>query len=298
MIHQDFPEIAQRAATHCDALLKRQSTPDDLALEFEQFGERAALALRPTVAQAWGDPAIQVRSCGIRTTAAGKLKDICGGLAAVSLHAFADERKLLMSIDGRALLEQLDRAFGGSGLVGEDLPAELPVSADLLAKRFEAQAAATLTAELGGIEFRADQRGDLTALRPYAAKAELAVLTLELCGAGGRTWQLVLAVEAEHLSALLPRRSCAQSLNPKRKSTMSQAPFSDLPLSANATLVDMTVPLHRLAALAPGVVLPIMVARSVPLQVGEITIARGTIGQVDEQVALQITQILSGKDSQ
>ena len=95
MIHQDFPEIAQRAATHCDALLKRQSTPDDLALEFEQFGERAALALRPVVAQAWNDPAIQVRSCGIRTTAAGKLKDICGGLAAVSLHAFADERKLL-----------------------------------------------------------------------------------------------------------------------------------------------------------------------------------------------------------
>ena len=132
----------------------------------------------------------------------------------------------------------------------------------------------------------------------WEAKAELAVLTLELCGAGGRTWQLVLAVEADHLSALLPRRSCAQSLNPKRKSTMSQAPFSDLPLSANATLVDMTVPLHRLAALAPGVVLPIMIARSVPLQVGEITIARGTIGQVDEQVALQITQILSGKDSQ
>ena len=299
MIHQDFPEVAQRAATHCDALLERRSSaPDDLAPEFEQLGERLALALRPAVAQAWGDPAVQVRSCGICTTAAGKLKDICGGLAAVSLHAFAEEQQLLIAIDGRALLEQLDRAFGGSGLVDEDLPAELPVSADLLAKRFEAQVVVAIAAELGGLELRAGQRGDLARLRPYGAKSELTVLTLELCGCGGRIWPLVVAVETGHLTALLPRRSGARSINPQRKPTMTQAPFSDLPLSANATLVDMTVPLHRLATLAPGLVLPIMVARSVPLRVGEITIARGTVGQVDEQVALQITQTLSGKDFQ
>ena len=52
------------------------------------------------------------------------------------------------------------------------------------------------------------------------------------------------------------------------------------------------------AALAPGDVLPIMVARSVPLQIGDAVIARGTVGEVDKQVALQITQISVGKDTQ
>ena len=41
-----------------------------------------------------------------------------------------------------------------------------------------------------------------------------------------------------------------------------------------------------------------MVARSVPLQIGDAVIARGTVGEVDKQVALQITQISFGKDTQ
>lgn len=298
MIHQDFPTAAQRAAVHCDALLKSRPTPDDLAPEFAQFGDRLAPALRRTVAQAWDDPTIQVRSCGVRMAAVGELKGICGGLSAISLHGFGQKHVLLMAIEGRALIEQLDRAFGGSGLIDDDLPAELPVSADLLAKRFEAQAIATLAAELGSVEFRADRRGDLAQLRPFPAKAELTLLTLELCGSAGRPWQLVLALETGQLAQVLPRRPCAQPVGGRRKLTMTGAPFSDVPLRATATLVDMTVPLHRLAALAPGAVLPIMVARSVPLQVGEITIASGSVGQVDEQVALQITQTFSGKDFQ
>ena len=41
-----------------------------------------------------------------------------------------------------------------------------------------------------------------------------------------------------------------------------------------------------------------MVARNVPLRIGDIVLARGTIGEVDDQVALQITQTFSGKENQ
>jgi flagellar motor switch protein FliM len=37
-------------------------------------------------------------------------------------------------------------------------------------------------------------------------------------------------------------------------------------------------------------VLPVSVARAVPLRVGETTIAHGSVGAVDERVAVQITQ--------
>jgi flagellar motor switch protein FliM len=109
---------------------------------------------------------------------------------------------------------------------------------------------------------------------------------------------MILAVETEHLAVLVPRRSSAQADRTSRKRSMSEVPFADLPMAASATLVDMAVPLHRLANLAPGAVLPIKVARSVPLRIGETVVARGAIGEIDDQVALQINQTFSGKDFQ
>ena len=49
------------------------------------------------------------------------------------------------------------------------------------------------------------------------------------------------------------------------------APFADLPLPLSAVLVDMAVPFATLSRLAVGQVLPVSVARNVPLRVGEQT---------------------------
>jgi flagellar motor switch protein FliM len=57
----------------------------------------------------------------------------------------------------------------------------------------------------------------------------------------------------------------------------------------SAVLVDMQIPFTTLSALQVGQVLPVAVARSVPLKVGDKTIAHGTIGAMDDQVAVQIT---------
>jgi flagellar motor switch protein FliM len=297
MMHEGFPEAARRAASHCDALLKRKAAPADLAADFERFGERLAGTLRPALAAACGDPALQIRSLGVRSVMRGELTKTCGPLAANSLHGFGKgDQQLLLSLEARALLEQLDRAFGGSGDVADELPAELPLSADLMARRLEKQALAAIAGQLPALSFQPGARGsDVAQLCPFGATAELTLLELEV--GGSRPWRITLALETEALATLLPRRSSSRPAE-GRKAEAHEAPFADLPLTASATLVDMNVPLHRLAGLEPGTVLPIMVARSVPLRIGGIVLARGTIGEVDDQVALQITQTFSGKENQ
>lgn len=58
----------------------------------------------------------------------------------------------------------------------------------------------------------------------------------------------------------------------------------------------MRVPLARIAALRPGQVLPVSVARQVPLSIGGEIVAQGTLGEVDDRVALQIIQAFSSED--
>ena len=297
MMHEGFPDAARRAAGHCDALLKRRVAPAELAADFERLGERLAGTLRPALAAACSDPALQIRSLGVRSVSPRELAEKCGPVAANSLHGFGKgDQQLLLSIEARALLEQLDRAFGGSGDVGDEVPAELPLSADLLAQRYEKQALAALAGQLPAAGFRAGPRGaNVAQLCPFRATAELSLLELEV--GGERPWRILLVLETDALATLLPRNPSPRPAG-RRQAEASDAPFADLPLTASATIVDMSVPLHRLAGLTPGTVLPIIVARNVPLRVGEIVLAKGTIGEVDDQVALQITQTFSGKENQ
>ncbi len=284
-----------RPAVHCDALLKPQAAPHDLAQELERFGERLAGALRPVLS------ARQVRSLGARALKSSDLPAHCGPVAANSVHALGkSEVPVLLSLDAKALLAQLDRAFGGAGDVIGKLPAELPMSVDLMAKRLEKQTITAIAGELGGIDVEAGRRAtNVGQLAPFRPAAVLTLIELEITPAEGAAWTLSLAVETDDLPALLPhgalpRPAAAARLQPDANS----APFAEVPLTASATLVDMEIPLHRLTGLMPGDVLPIMVARSVPLRIGDAIIARGTVGEVDEQVALQINQTSLGKEPQ
>nr|WP_268958963.1 FliM/FliN family flagellar motor C-terminal domain-containing protein [Novosphingobium aerophilum] len=65
-------------------------------------------------------------------------------------------------------------------------------------------------------------------------------------------------------------------------------PFGDLPLQLSAILVDMRMSMATVAAIEPGMVLPVAVARQVPLRLGQATVATGTVGAADDRVALQI----------
>ncbi|MEL0209334.1 MAG: FliM/FliN family flagellar motor C-terminal domain-containing protein, partial [Novosphingobium sp.] len=68
-------------------------------------------------------------------------------------------------------------------------------------------------------------------------------------------------------------------------------PFADLPVELAAVLVDMKLPLAAVSALRVGQILPVPIARNVPIKVGGKTYACGTVGALEDRVAIQITQL-------
>ncbi|MBA3055783.1 MAG: FliM/FliN family flagellar motor switch protein [Sphingomonadales bacterium] len=61
------------------------------------------------------------------------------------------------------------------------------------------------------------------------------------------------------------------------------------PLYLAGVLVDMRRAMAVLAAIEPGTVLPVAVARAVPLLLGGLAVASGTVGAADDRIAIQIT---------
>ena len=65
-------------------------------------------------------------------------------------------------------------------------------------------------------------------------------------------------------------------------------PFAAIGLPLRAVLSEARLPLSRIAALAPGDVLPLPIRRRVPLVCGETPVAWGTVGEMDDCAALRI----------
>ncbi len=297
-------------ASHCETLAgKRQATPAELVPELARAGERMADQLAEDMSQLSGAEVLQVRCTGVEMIAETALARQIGPLAANTLYSLnGGHHRMLASIEARAVLMHLDRTFGGSGEVEEKLPADLPTSANLLAAQIENCLFATLQKVLGsGCELReAGRNTRYHQLSPFpAGSGELAVLSLEIAELHAAPWKAVFALRLEALPTLLTRpvgasRAPATAIDAPQAGEEAEAasgaasplakPFADIPLPVEARLVDMTIALSRLARLEPGMVIPVAVARNVPLRVGEAVIARGTVGELDDQVALQITQ--------
>ncbi len=114
-------------------------------------------------------------------------------------------------------------------------------------------------------------------------------MTLEVAEADGRSWQILVVLP---FSALTSRFSPARATGKRAAGTDPLAePFGALPLSLSAVLVDMRLPMALVAGFAPGMVVPVAVARKVPLRLGETLVAAGTVGTADDRVAIQITEI-------
>ena len=100
---------------------------------------------------------------------------------------------------------------------------------------------------------------------------------------------MTIAVPTDALADLLADDGGPGARVPRQPASPLDQPFADLPLALSATLVDMQLPISRLAALMPGAVLPVAVARTVPLTLEGTVIARGTVGELDDQAAVQIS---------
>ena len=262
-----------------------------------QAGQALAKALGPLLATLLGGEAPQVRAEASQQGGPDALAMHVAPLAANSLLAAGTQAvPMLVSMEAEAILRLVDRAFGGKGELRGSLPETFPLSAELMIVRLETLAITALGMAFGlswpGAISPLRRDGNLAALAPFAANADLAIQRFTIAEAGGSDWNLTLAMPLAELAGL-----CDRAAQPAPKSAEfvapanpAEEPFGAMPLTLSAVLVDMAMPVSLLSQLIPGQVLPVTIARNVPLRIGATTIAHGTIGALDERVAVQITQ--------
>lgn len=287
--------VAARAlAQHCPELVRAEPGAADLLPQLTRAGERFARAMTMALAPLAGGKGLAIKAKPARMSSLEDIAMFAPDLAANLLLAVEPEAlPLLATLDAAAVLRMVDRTFGGRGEAPSPLPPEFSMSAELMIARLEG----LLVRELGAV-LLADKpdalqpvrrHGSLAVLEPFGRDDALALIELDVTEPAGDTWLINLALPVPTLTALCgtaPRRPSAPVKHPMADPL--SAPFADVPLPLSAVLVDMRMSMATLAALEPGTVLPVAVARQVPLRLGNTTVATGSVGAADDRVALQI----------
>ena len=293
--------VAERAlAQHCPELLRAEPSPGEALAMLEQSSQALAKVLGTLLAPLLGGEVAQVRAEASQKGGVDALTMHVAPLAANSLLAVGTQAApVLVSIEAEAVLRLVDRAFGGKGELRGGLPDSFPLSAELMIVRLETLAITALASAFGltwpGAISPLRRDGSLAALAPFAAGTELAIQHFTISEAGGSDWTMTVATPLATLAALcdLAAQPAPRSAEPLSPANPAEEPFGAMPLTLKAVLVDMAMPVSALSQLIPGQVLPVTIARNVPLRIGGTTIAHGTIGALDERVAVQITQAFS-----
>lgn len=291
--------VAERiAAQHCAELLRGVAGPaGDLMPRLTAVGEALARVLGAALAPLYGGEAPRVKAHAAHADDDLMFGAEVGPLAANSLFAVGHGAvPMLVSVQAAAVLGLVDRTFGGRGDLRGGLPDKLPMSADLMVRRIEAAVAACLAPALGLPVEALDvlrRDGSLSDLAAFPDGTPLAAMKIEVTEEGREAWPIHIALAEAHLAALFDEKAAAPPPPARGRAGPGDEPFASLPLNCTAVLVDMRMSMATLAALQPGQVLPVAVARAVPLKVAGRTIATGSVGEADDRVALRITQILS-----
>ncbi|NBC37516.1 flagellar motor switch protein FliM [Novosphingobium sp. FSY-8] len=306
--------IAERAlAQHCPELLRKGPGKDELLPLLARMGERLARRLSGALAPMLGGEAPVVQCTTPRESDIESITRSTAKLAANSLLAVGDpSTPMLVSIEAEPVLRIVDRAFGGKGEAPAPLPDTFPMAAELMIARLEMLLGDHLTTACAAtsgrvansdvpaiIAMRRDS--SLPMLAPFPAEQVLAMLTMEVDDGGVLPWLMTFAMPMGTLARLFGHVDAeGVTLNNVRHTLANplERPFGDVPLPVAAVLVDMTIPFSAIASLAPGQILPVAVARQVPLRVGDATIAHGAIGTMDDRMAIQITSAFANSRSQ
>lgn len=286
--------IAERQiARHCPELLRPAPAASELLPTLARLGDRLARSLGAGLGRMSGGDAPAVRCLAPRECTMADLAGEIAPLAANSLLT-PDTRHapFLASIEAAAVLRMVDRAFGGKGEVPSPLPEAFPFSAELLITRLEAivatAAADAFGAQVGGSIQAIARDGALAQVTPFGDATAMIALSVEIHEAPA-SWKLTLGFPLASLTELVGAAQPLPKASPRAEANPAEEPFGDMPMPVTAVLVDMRIGFSQLSALKVGDVLPVAVARSVPLKIADTTIAHGTIGEVDDRVAVQIT---------
>ncbi len=294
---------ARVLASHCAELVPPPRQAGDADEAVREFAEAAARTLAGPLGELMGGVKPRVTCAAAERADASNCVTEHEGAAAHFLIGDPDgPHALTASIGGRDALALCDRAFGGSGDIGSEAPQVLPASAGLTLKRFGAMLASAIGSALGeGREaVLKRQDGKLVKLIPFARIGECFVVDLNIDPSGGNdaaageegSWTIRLLADARALPAWLSDAAAGSPV----------PAFGDIPIELCAVLAELALPVSRISALRPGATIALPLRREVPLRIGGHDIATGTIGTLDERMALRIggadtfRQIANGED--
>jgi len=293
--------VADRlAAQHCAELLRAPRQAANPLTELAHFGEQLAAALGEQLGQLCPGAKIGVEAGEPLELQANTAHDRRGGPVLNSTVAIGPKDVMMIaSLPQSAVLSLVDLTLGGTGKDCALPGGKLPMSAQLMFTRFEKPLAAALAEALempsaDAVSFR-NQNTAPNASAPFAG-CKRTILPIRLVIADAEPCELVFTFPGASLTALFADRTKAETAPRNAQAVPNAEPFAGIPLPLKAILVDMAIPVATLAKLQPGMVIPVTVARSVPLVAGEQIVAHGTVGAMDDFTALQLTRITSIKE--
>ncbi|WP_420381483.1 FliM/FliN family flagellar motor switch protein [Novosphingobium sp.] len=302
----NFDFVAERAlARHSPALMRPGPAEAEVLAALGAASARLVRTLPGALSRLCG---VELLKVGIAPPQDMTLADFASeNLCSYSLYSASTVgERLLSAIDAEAVLRLVDRAFGGPGDVPRPMPRELPMSADMMLARIETILAAQLGAALGSttggrpVILPLRRETDLAQLQPFARDTRVAMIEIAVADGARAPWPIRFALPMTALPMLTGMAGLpAGTRAPGPASDPAREPFAAMPLRLTALLVDTRVPLHVVTRLEPGQVLNLPIARAVPLIAGRQgkgqtvghAIGHGTIGAMDDRVAIQMTQL-------
>jgi len=293
MMNSPIPEAAGRAAFHCDELLSRAPSPDELGVEFGRFVGGLAEHAQSQLSELCDDRGLQAE---IAASEAVSMEDWTAKIGAPHRHSFfpigKQQQGVLVSISVGELVAQFERILGGTGEVDPEC-AVIPASALRFAEQFEDRMATTLAHATDGLTLAASGNGeDVAEVAPFDPAGRVWTATLMVSSANSeQSWQVHFAM----CEATVANVAGAPSGSPASHRSIGSmglegSVISEVDLPLRAILVDVPMSVARLASLTPGSVIPVAVNRNVPLLTGKFKIAQGSVGELDDRVALELNQ--------
>ncbi|GAA4045084.1 FliM/FliN family flagellar motor switch protein [Parerythrobacter jejuensis] len=287
--------VAERAlANHCPQLLenpdkgeeRRAATASFLTAACHAIPDRLQpllLAKRPVVEA--GEAETQ--------TAASLMRSIGSEAANFAVDMGPAMPRMLVSIDLATAVSLTDRLFGGDGKTNGEVPASLPLSASLALERVVLAVSESFitAARIERQEPDIVCESDIARLAPFPRGEYCVSWTFKVTQEGSDVWSMQIALLESDLgkfSGSATKEAVVQTAT-DGEDPSGLGSFGLIPLPLIAVLAELKLPLDRLSSLAAGDILPLAPARSIPLQLGSRTIARGAIGTLDERVALQLS---------
>lgn len=287
---------ARPIARHCPELTERGPRPEERAQFLATWRRDVAREVAHDMADLLSGAKLEATLSEPETLRGAALFERVGAVAANSLlRCGGDDQTALLSFSTETAIALTDRSFGGTGEAPVEPVTGLPRSAALLVE----QASRTIASAITRVSATGEMQGDViirsenaARLKPFTPSAQCALFVLSIKASDGVSWTATLAMPLERLDRLLPGASAGAAANddePGERESDDEV-FGAVPLRLQAVLAEFELSLGELDRLSPGDEIPIAIAREIPLRIGAHLVASGSLGTMEDRMALKVIE--------